>query len=149
MPFRRFFGYWACVIIGRWIGGLLGYKPFFREYTTDWDYAVAKMKGQPFTKRLIHDSFSTKSSWPEQVELSKGLNPRNAEYQYWVEDIAEQRSDKNKIATAGMEINDEPTAQTQSAKHSQHGHGESEVHVNGYATGLDLPSKVTNRGSRA
>ena len=32
---RTFIGYWLTVIIGRYIGSLLGYYPFFREYTTD------------------------------------------------------------------------------------------------------------------
>lgn len=45
VPFRRFIGRWGSVALGCWAGGLLGYKPFFKEYTTDWDYAVAKMKG--------------------------------------------------------------------------------------------------------
>lgn len=31
MPFRHFVGYWMGVVIGRWIGGLLGYQPFFPE----------------------------------------------------------------------------------------------------------------------
>ncbi|KAM0797044.1 hypothetical protein BDR22DRAFT_824559 [Usnea florida] len=34
MPFRNFVGYWMGVVIGRWIGGLLGYQPFFPEL---WD----------------------------------------------------------------------------------------------------------------
>ena len=43
LPFRTFFGYWLGVIIGRWIGGLLGYAPFYPEWTTDWDAACNKM----------------------------------------------------------------------------------------------------------
>lgn len=43
MPFRHFFGYWAGIIIGRWIGGLLGYQPFFPEWTTDWPAACEQM----------------------------------------------------------------------------------------------------------
>ena len=27
-----------------WIGGLLGYQPFYREYTTDWELVVAKIQ---------------------------------------------------------------------------------------------------------
>ena len=83
---------------------MLGYKPFFKEYTTDWDYAVAKMKGQPLLRRLIHDSYSANSPWLKQVELSKGPKPTNAEYEEWVVDIAERRSKKNRIATAGLDI---------------------------------------------
>ena len=104
MPFRRFFGYWTCVIVGRWIGGILGYKPFFREYTTDWDFAVAKMRGQPLIRRLIHGSYVAKAPWFKQVELSKGPKPTNAEYEEMVIDISERRSASNRIATAGLDI---------------------------------------------
>ena len=83
VPFRRTVGYWTCVIVGRWIGGLLGYKPFFKEYTTDWDYAVAKMKGSFFQRHLVEESFSTRRSWSEQAELSSGAKPTNAEYEQW------------------------------------------------------------------
>ena len=82
----------------------MGYKPFFREYTTDWDFAVAKMKGQPFIRRLIHDSYLMKASWFKQVELSKGPKPTNAEYEEMVVDISERRSASNRIETAGLDI---------------------------------------------
>lgn len=44
MPFRHFIGYWSGIIIGRWIGGMLGYQPFFPEWTTDWESACVKMR---------------------------------------------------------------------------------------------------------
>ncbi len=87
VPFRRTVGYWTCVILGRWIGGMLGYKPFFKEYTTDWDYAVAKMKGSFFQRHLIEQSFTEAKSWPEQVELSKKAKPTNAEYELWTQQL--------------------------------------------------------------
>jgi hypothetical protein len=62
---------------------LLGYKPFFKEYTTDWDYAVAKMKGSFFQRHLVEESFRTRRSWSEQAELSSGAKPTNAEYEQW------------------------------------------------------------------
>lgn len=83
VPFRRTVGYWGCVILGRWIGGMLGYKPFFKEYTTDWEYAVAKMKGSFFQRHLVEDSFMVAKSWPEQVKLGQGEKPLNAEYEQW------------------------------------------------------------------
>jgi len=52
VPFRHFIGYWMGVIIGRWIGGLLGYQPFFPEWTTDWDSACMKMKSHWTQKRF-------------------------------------------------------------------------------------------------
>ncbi|KAL8792096.1 MAG: hypothetical protein Q9195_005271 [Heterodermia aff. obscurata] len=83
VPFRRTVGYWTCVILGRWIGGLLGYKPFFKEYTTDWDYAVMKMKGSFFQRHLVEESFAVAKAWPEQVKLSEGPKPLNAEFEQW------------------------------------------------------------------
>jgi hypothetical protein len=102
MPFRRFVGYWTCVVVGRWIGGALGYRPFFKEYTTDWDYAVAKLSGSWLQRRLLHTSYQSKTPWPKQVELSSGPDPANAEYQEWLTDLAERASGNNKIETAGV-----------------------------------------------
>ncbi|KAI9655152.1 MAG: hypothetical protein M1821_005635 [Bathelium mastoideum] len=87
-PFRRQVGYWGCVIIGRWIGGLLGYKPFFREYTTDWDYAVAKMKGSFFQRHLVHEAFAAEKSWGQQVQLEPASKPTNAEFEPWTVDMS-------------------------------------------------------------
>ncbi|KAG6365905.1 hypothetical protein INS49_000081 [Diaporthe citri] len=43
VPFRRFFGRALGVVVGRHVGGLLGYAPFLPEWTTDWDAACRKM----------------------------------------------------------------------------------------------------------
>ncbi|MCJ1352955.1 MAG: hypothetical protein MMC33_002939 [Icmadophila ericetorum] len=139
MPFRRFFGYWTCVIIGRWIGGLLGYKPFFKEYTTDWDYAVAKMNGQPFIRRLIHSSYTAKTSWPKQVELSSGPKPANAEYEQWVVDLAERASSRNKIATAGADIENEPVKVNGTYV------ADSVIGANGHATGPQVNGNISSK----
>ena len=90
MPFRRFFGYQSCVIIGRWIGRVFGFQPFFREYTSDWDFAVAKMKGSFWTCRLIPRSYTLTKSWGEQQQTSAGQNPGNADYQFLLEDMTEK-----------------------------------------------------------
>jgi len=89
MPFRRFLGYWTCVIIGRWIGGLLGYKPFFKEYTTDWDFAVAKMKGSWSQRHLVEESYTAELSWEAQVKADRG-KPLNAEYEQWTVDLSKK-----------------------------------------------------------
>lgn len=99
MPFRRFIGYWGSVILGRWIGGLLGYKPFFREYTTDWDYAVAKMKGSWFQRHLAEEAYSKQLSWEEQVRLDRG-KPLNAEYEPMTTDLTKRVADQNGSAGA-------------------------------------------------
>ncbi|KAH6644194.1 hypothetical protein C7974DRAFT_16358 [Boeremia exigua] len=87
VPFRRQVGYWTCVVIGRWIGGLLGYKPFFREYTTDWDFAVAKMKGSFFQRHLINEAYVSERSWARQEQLEASSKPENAEFELWTTDI--------------------------------------------------------------
>lgn len=70
------------------MGGMLGYKPFFKEYTTDWDYAVAKMRGSFFQRHLVEKSFSWGKSWPEQVKLSSRSKPANAEYEQWTRQLS-------------------------------------------------------------
>ncbi|KAJ4993961.1 hypothetical protein SVAN01_00438 [Stagonosporopsis vannaccii] len=87
VPFRRQVGYWTCVVVGRWIGGLLGYKPFFREYTTDWDFAVAKMKGSYFQRHLVNEAYVSQQSWARQEELEASSKPENAEFELWTTDI--------------------------------------------------------------
>ena len=114
MPFRRQIGYWTCVIIGRWIGGMLGYRPFFKEYTTDWDYAVAKMKGSFFQRHLVHQAYSVGKSWSEQVQLSSGSKPTNAEFEQWTVNLDTSTADKktNGILTTAVEMRiDSPVPQ--------------------------------------
>ncbi|KAI3327495.1 hypothetical protein F4824DRAFT_506935 [Ustulina deusta] len=94
VPFRRFIGYWGSVLLGRWIGGLLGYKPFFKEYTTDWDYAVAKLKGSWFQRHLVEESYNSAKSWDEQVALDQG-KLLNAEYEPMTTDLMQNNNDKN------------------------------------------------------
>ncbi|KAF3095459.1 hypothetical protein TWF569_011640 [Orbilia oligospora] len=52
VPFRHFFGYWLTVILGYYIGSLLGYQPFFPEWTTDWDAACDKMASSLLQKKF-------------------------------------------------------------------------------------------------
>jgi hypothetical protein len=102
MPFRLFFGYWTSVIIGRWLGGLLGYKPFFKEYTTDWEFAVTKMKTSFWTRRSVENFWAAKERWDREADLSAGPNPTNADLQYLLEDVtAATRATKAKAAGNG------------------------------------------------
>jgi len=103
VPFRRFIGYWGSVILGRWIGGLLGYKPFFKEYTTDWDYAVAKMKGSWFQRHLVDEAYTKAKTWEEQVALDKG-KVLNADYEQWTVNLHELKT-KNSKLTNGVVVN--------------------------------------------
>ncbi|KAF9731669.1 hypothetical protein PMIN06_007734 [Paraphaeosphaeria minitans] len=50
VPFRTFLSIWFTVVVGRYIGGLLGYAPFYPEWTTDWDAACDQME-QHWTQR--------------------------------------------------------------------------------------------------
>lgn len=102
VPFRRFIGYWGSVILGRWIGGLLGYKPFFREYTTDWDFAVAKMKGSWFQRGMAEEAYSKALPWEEQVKLDRG-KPLNAEFEPMTTDLTQRAEPSNGGAHAPVE----------------------------------------------
>jgi hypothetical protein len=39
-------------VVGRWLGGMLGYQPFYRKWTTDWELACQKMETSLFQKRF-------------------------------------------------------------------------------------------------
>ncbi|KAF2744281.1 hypothetical protein M011DRAFT_449808, partial [Sporormia fimetaria CBS 119925] len=52
VPFRNRLAQIMGIVVGRWIGGLLGYQPFHREWTSDWDAACAKMETSPFLRRF-------------------------------------------------------------------------------------------------
>ncbi|KFA74226.1 hypothetical protein S40288_10416 [Stachybotrys chartarum IBT 40288] len=42
-PLRHHIGKFMDVVLGRWIGGMLGYAPFYPEWTTDWAAACRQM----------------------------------------------------------------------------------------------------------
>lgn len=52
VPFRRTVALVLGVALGRCVGALLGYQPFHREWTTDWDAAVEKMGQSVFQRRF-------------------------------------------------------------------------------------------------
>ncbi|KAK4248350.1 hypothetical protein C7999DRAFT_40489 [Corynascus novoguineensis] len=58
VPFRRTVALVLGVALGRCVGALLGYQPFYREWTTDWDAAVEKM-GQSVFQRRFADKAKT------------------------------------------------------------------------------------------
>ena len=58
------------VLIGRYIGSLLGYRPFFREYTSDWKLAQAKAKHTWFHGRNVETSYQQARSWDELHQMS-------------------------------------------------------------------------------
>ncbi|KAI5804960.1 hypothetical protein EDC01DRAFT_641472 [Geopyxis carbonaria] len=53
IPFGKYISvYFLGIFVGRWIGGLLGYRPFLKEWTTDWDVACKKMRENVFQRRF-------------------------------------------------------------------------------------------------
>lgn len=54
MPFSRTIARALGIVVGRWIGGLLGYQPFFEKWTTDWDLACRKMQKSVFHRRFAN-----------------------------------------------------------------------------------------------
>lgn len=44
VPFRCTVAILLGIIVGRWLGGLLGYQPFFPEWTTEWSLACQVME---------------------------------------------------------------------------------------------------------
>ncbi|KAF2672459.1 hypothetical protein BT63DRAFT_422918 [Microthyrium microscopicum] len=41
------------IVVGRWIGGLMGYQPYYKEWSTDWELACRRMEGSYFQRRFI------------------------------------------------------------------------------------------------
>ncbi|KAK3302992.1 uncharacterized protein B0T15DRAFT_495560 [Chaetomium strumarium] len=52
VPFRSSVSRALGVVVGRWLGGLLGYQPFYRAWTTDWELACARMETSVFQRRF-------------------------------------------------------------------------------------------------
>ncbi|KAI0179265.1 hypothetical protein GGR52DRAFT_298430 [Hypoxylon sp. FL1284] len=52
LPFGKRISQVAGVVVGRWLGGLLGYQPFYREWSSDWDLAAAQMETSLFQRRF-------------------------------------------------------------------------------------------------
>ncbi|KAI0385993.1 hypothetical protein F5Y04DRAFT_245181 [Hypomontagnella monticulosa] len=56
VPFRRTTSYIVGVIVGRWLGTLLGYQPYYRQWSTDWHLACEKMDGSFFYRKWAKES---------------------------------------------------------------------------------------------
>ncbi|KAI2643726.1 hypothetical protein GGS21DRAFT_497870 [Xylaria nigripes] len=52
IPFSNTIARGLGILIGRWIGGSLGYQPFFKKWTTDWELACRKMRLSTFHRRF-------------------------------------------------------------------------------------------------
>ncbi|KAH6701362.1 hypothetical protein BKA61DRAFT_529479 [Leptodontidium sp. MPI-SDFR-AT-0119] len=52
VPFGQTISQVLGVVVGRWIGGMLGYQPFYRKWTGDWELACQKMETSYFQRRF-------------------------------------------------------------------------------------------------
>lgn len=52
VPFGKTLSRGTGIVVGRWIGGLLGYQPYYRKWTTDWDTACSRMEQSIFQRRF-------------------------------------------------------------------------------------------------
>jgi mannose-6-phosphate isomerase-like protein (cupin superfamily) len=52
VPFRSSVSRALGVVVGRWLGGLLGYQPFHKGWTMDWELACSKMEASVFHRRF-------------------------------------------------------------------------------------------------
>lgn len=50
VPFGRTLSRLVGISVGQWLGGMLGYAPFYRKWATDWEKACEKMKTSYFQK---------------------------------------------------------------------------------------------------
>ncbi|KAI1391739.1 uncharacterized protein F4822DRAFT_104409 [Hypoxylon trugodes] len=54
IPFGKTISRITGIVLGRWLGGMLGYQPFYREWSTDWNLACLKMESSNFQKRFAN-----------------------------------------------------------------------------------------------
>ena len=81
-----------------------------------------KMKGSFFQRHLVEESFAVAKAWPEQVKLSEGAKPLNAEFEHWTRQLEGQANGLVEIKGTAGPVNGIP---------EEHG---SSVMVNGMFT---------------
>jgi hypothetical protein len=52
VPFGKRVSQILGIVVGRWLGGLLGYQPFYRDWSTDWEAACLQMRTSIFQRRF-------------------------------------------------------------------------------------------------
>lgn len=55
IPFSLMLSRVMTVFIGRWLGGFLGYQPYYKEWTTDWEMVKERMSMSVFQRRFARD----------------------------------------------------------------------------------------------
>jgi hypothetical protein len=56
VPFGQTVSRTMGLVLGRWVGALQGYQPFYRKWTSDWDLACQKMESSFFQRRFADRS---------------------------------------------------------------------------------------------
>ncbi|KAI1264446.1 hypothetical protein F5Y18DRAFT_390466 [Xylariaceae sp. FL1019] len=52
LPLGQHISRFMSVLVGRWLGGLLGYQPYYFKWSSDWGLACEKMKTSVFQRRF-------------------------------------------------------------------------------------------------
>ncbi|KAJ9293201.1 hypothetical protein DTO271G3_7924 [Paecilomyces variotii] len=52
IPFSQTCAVVLGIVVGRWLGSLLGYQPYYRQWTSDWGLACEKMKTSIWHRRF-------------------------------------------------------------------------------------------------
>lgn len=60
IPLNKWIAWALGIAMGRWLGGILGYQPFYRKWTTDWQLACWKMPSSIIQRRFID---TTRENW--------------------------------------------------------------------------------------
>jgi hypothetical protein len=80
---------------------MLGYKPFFKEYTTDWEYATKKMETSFFTKPLLAKSPFYAMSWDQLSERARAWANGGGTYHFIAEGTQETPKSNGINGTTG------------------------------------------------
>ncbi|KAF2788464.1 hypothetical protein K505DRAFT_314851 [Melanomma pulvis-pyrius CBS 109.77] len=55
IPCSRYVARLAGIVIGRWLGAVLGIQPYHQKWSSDWNLACNKMRGSFFQQRFAKD----------------------------------------------------------------------------------------------
>ncbi|KAI1809743.1 hypothetical protein GGS20DRAFT_580435 [Poronia punctata] len=59
IPFGNILSKTMGVVLGRWIGGIFGYQPFYEHWSTNWNLACEKMQSSLFQRRFATARYKT------------------------------------------------------------------------------------------
>ncbi|KAI1335378.1 hypothetical protein F5Y15DRAFT_397766 [Xylariaceae sp. FL0016] len=56
IPFGQHISRFAGIALGRWLGSSMGYQPYYRKWSSDWDLACSRMHKCVFQRRFVEPS---------------------------------------------------------------------------------------------